>query len=372
MTDCEISLFVLVIVAILVAATDGWFAVGYFKDRLSTGSMVGTSTPPGALALHQPFTGYVVGDDFDQTREDLQKDIPVNNEKEGSIRALGSIETARSSSFLKRKIDVVLGAKVDHNNDDMEVDHQELNDEDDSIFLDAETYLQYSIVEKGTGLVGSHDGYGTSRPPLLSENDFLEFTMPPNAPYGQNGKGLSFEDLLRVQQATGQRRPPTKEEEKKIFDDIFKDEQVYLKQTSEIFRQGLTNKTAAEEATKIRRGSSYQKDLRTEISKLEIQLDEFERMLGDGARIKTERLLHNNELVEIEFKFKPDRNLQIILSGDEQKKEWRVQEEETFELPWEYPEQDQPEEWLLIEDPSTGKNFSWSSVTGEMKVDFDA
>ena len=383
----EISLVVLVSVATLVGTTEGWFAGGIVNDRSSKGSNVWTSNYKGELKLSQPSTEDGGNENVDMRWEAMLNDLPVTNEKKGGIHALRSIEDVRSKNS---KSDVNIGASpikptspvkvedilrrdlMDVDSDNvLEVGDEKGSDEEDSIFLDAETYVQYSIVGSGTGLVGSIDGYETSLPPLLSANDLLEFTIPPDAPYGMSGNEPNFDDLRRVKRARDKRRQPTREEEKKIFYDIFKDEQVYLNQTSEIFRQGLTNKTAAEEATKIRRGSAYQKALRKEINKLEIQIVEFEQMMiGENARKRNDRLHNEDELVAVEVKSKSEQNLHSGLSDEGQER--RVQDEEVDQLPWEYLEEDQPDEWLTVEDPSTGRSFSWSSITEEMKVDKDS
>jgi len=372
----EISLLVLVSVASLVTTTDGWFAAGFANDRSLKGSKVRTSNQQGVLKPSQASTSG--NENIDMRWEAMLKDLPVTNEN--------LIEDVRSR---RKKSDVAIGAspvkppspgQIEHilrrdftdvnSKYVLEVGDEEVNDEEASIFLDAETYIQYSIVGSGTGLVGSIDVYETSLPPLLSENDLLEFTIPPDAPYGKSDNEPNFDDLRRVKRARDKCRQPTREEEEKIFHDIFKDEQAYLNQTSEIFRQGLTNKTAAKEATKIRRGSAYQKALRKEINKLEIQIAEFEQVIGESARKRNERLQKDDELVAAEFKTKSDQNLPGSLSGEAQER--RVQDEEVDPLPSEYLEEDQPDEWLVVEDPSTGRSFSWSSITEEMKVDKDA
>jgi hypothetical protein len=272
--------------------------------------------------------------------------------------------------FARHFLDIESKDGVDGDDEDlMGLASSLLNDEEDSIFLDAETYLQYSCAERGMGLNDRYDEFGASPPPLLSGKEFLEFAVPPNAIYGRNSlEEPSFDDLLRLQRAMSHRRQPTSEEEKKIFEIVFKDEHAYLEQTSDIFREGLTNKTAAEEATKIRRGSRYRRKLLNEISKLEKQIVEFEWMFGGEAKKNNTFLLNDDEFFSGKFK----NNLGQLDSGkvsrDGQNKVM-VNEDQINEKLSTFGEEDEPGEWVLVEDPSTGESFSWNSITGEMKVD---
>ena len=63
-----------------------------------------------------------------------------------------------------------------------------------------------------------------------------------------------------------------------------------MEQTSSIFREGLTNKTAAEEATKMRRSSDYRKSLLNDLNRLEKQIQEFEVLLLKQEEQKLEKM----------------------------------------------------------------------------------
>lgn len=220
----------------------------------------------------------------------------------------------------------------------------------DSVFLDGDAYLKYSSteeVQRAKGYDGNSDGLEAARPNSLFEKELIQFTQPPDAPYGTTGNNeATFEDILAVHRAASHRAPPSQEEEKRIFDEVFKNEESYLDQTSEIFREGLTNKTAAEEATKIRRGRAYQEKLLKEIEKLESAITEFEGFLSSEAEMdrgKKEPMTDfGTDSTKDTQKNAPPHVSPLSIQGEE------------------------ADQWVEVDDPSTLDVFYWNSATGEM------
>ncbi len=272
---------------------------------------------------------------------------------------------------------IVLEDPYDQGADNTLKDASKLLDDEDSIFLDAETYIQYSNsnndgevnanvnFDMGVGRGNNYDGYNTFAPSSISEKELLEFAMPPDAPYTNTGdKEPTFDDILALQQRMGQRRPPSPHEEKEIFDEVTREEQAYLEQTSKIFREGLTNKTAAQEATNMRRSSQYRKNLFQELNKLEQQIQEFEILLQE--EVQKSHGMVSNQNVEGDDPITND-----IRENDKRTDEVVITKEFTDDVnaPLHEPLHGPGEDWVLVDDPSTGEIFYWNSVTGEMKFD---
>jgi hypothetical protein len=91
-------------------------------------------------------------------------------------------------------------------------------------------------------------------------------------------------------------------------------------------------------------------------------------MFGGEAKKNNTFLLNDDEFFSGKFK----NNLGQLDSGkvsrDGQNKVM-VNEDQINEKLSTFGEEDEPGEWVLVEDPSTGESFSWNSITGEMKVD---
>jgi hypothetical protein len=297
-------------------------------------------------------------------------DFPSNP---GPLSEMEDIETL-SQMFPNEEGDQFLN---DYDTEALE-DASNLLTEEDSVFLDADAYVQYSNMEMGAGGLtrDDYDGYNTRPPPSISEQQLKEFAMPPNAPYNaNNAEEPTFDDILALHRTMNQRRTPTADEEKAIFDEIFKDEKAYLEQTSALFREGLTNKTAAEEASHMRRSSGYRKAHLKDLNRLEQQIQEFEVLLNEQ-----EETNKNTPVVEegtdSETVVKSMGSIASSLL-----KEAAVGGNDEFSMPVEddtvaakstptkLTEAEPEEEWVLVDDPDTGEIFYWNSVTGEMSVD---
>lgn len=308
-----------------------------------------------------------VGDLRNKIRAESFQKTPISRRLKDK-KYLQATDFALNTQSLSQLQDI-LGDQIifDDKDDDKLEDASKLLDEDDSVFLDAETYLHYSTMDSGMELRNEYDGYNTRVPPTISEQQLMEFAMPPSAPYYDDvvgGKEPTFDDILNLHRNMKERKPPSPEEEKEIFDQVFSDERAYLEQTSEMFREGLTNKTAAQEATYQRRSRQYRKNLLKELSKLEIQIQEFEALLEQEDRNICNQISTGDSDASEEISSSQGRVVGPYVDQSTRQKDVAAD--------LETPLQNTGDEWVLVDDPSTGEMFYWNSRTGEMKLDLSS
>lgn len=93
----------------------------------------------------------------------------------------------------------------------------------------------------------------------------------------------TIEDLiLALQETQNQDASQLAERAEKLHQEVFENEQAYLKQ-SELFRKSLTNRTAALHATELRRSANYRRDQAIALRKLDNQMKEMEDVLKQLA-----------------------------------------------------------------------------------------
>lgn len=346
-----------------------------------------------------------------QSLQDLESSIKSQGYKKTPIsREFKDKNYVQSSDFALNsdsltQLENILGEQLYSDMDDDDEEDLAANDsrnvaswttDEDALFLDAESYLAYSSGDGGPeDFVNANYNFDSARtgaiPPSMSlGKNFVEFAMPPDAPYfsnnvnsndkydSKNGSNqeVTLADILALQQTMAQRRPPSPEEEKAIFEQVFQGEQAYFEKTSTIFREGLTNKTAAQTATFMRRNKQYRKNLLRELNKLEKQIQDFEVLLENEAGIDRHlqqskddvKKEHSGTTTTIER-----TNTGSQFRGKSEKAEVLLGEhDDNTELGMASTVIDDPiEEWVLVEDPSTGKAFFWNSKTDEMKVSLD-
>lgn len=191
--------------------------------------------------------------------------------------------------------------------------------EDDSVFLDADAYVQASNSLRPDG----------SLPDFIFEQETQSNISDENkSSTNTNEIDPTIQDLIDLVKDKRKRQednPIDLDQAKAMRDKIFDGEEAFLNQSKE-FLEGLGGDTnAAKEATSKRRDAQYRKEQSKEEEKLDQALDEWE-----------------DQLIQ-------------------------QQEEKGNESTTDIPEG----EWIKVDDPITEETFFWNSETGEMKWELE-
>lgn len=191
--------------------------------------------------------------------------------------------------------------------------------EDDSVFLDADAYVQASNSLRPDG----------SLPDFIFEQETQSNIGDKNKSSTKNNEIdptiQDLIDLVKDKRRRQQDNPIDLDQAKAMRDKVFDGEEAFLNQSKE-FLEGLGGDTnAAKEATSKRRDAQYRKEQSKEEEKLDQALDEWE-----------------DQLIQ-------------------------QQEEKGNESTTDIPEG----EWIKVDDPITEETFFWNSETGEMKWELE-
>lgn len=205
------------------------------------------------------------------------------------------------------------------------------SDEDNfSVFLDGDAYMQASNNVKPDG----------SLPAFV----FGEGEAPQNKD-DQEDDDASIADLMRLVKQK-QDHPTDVDEAKAMRDRIFKDEEAFTAQSTQ-FLEGLGgNVTASEEAKSIWRKTRYEKEQSYEVEKLGAAVDSWQEIVQNNQTAKNKQRRQQKQPIA-----------PIPQAPSEQQAEEPIQEGSS--------------EWVAVDDPSTGEQFYWNAATGEMKFDLD-
>jgi hypothetical protein len=248
--------------------------------------------------------------DLYQSRRNQQN--PIDDDLLSKIQAIARQQVPSANAM-----------NVDYDSDDGD-------DDDGSIFLDGDAYMQASSSLNPDGSLPAYM-FGEGKAPA-DEN-----------PYGDNQEkdGVSIQDLIRSVNEK-QQQPPDLDQAKAMRDQIFKGEEAFTTQSSEFLQALGGNVTAGKEATSLRRNKQYEKDQSQHFGKLEQALDDWQDVLQQDQTEKNRQRQQS----------KPS-----VPPPPEQ------QEEE--------PTKNESSEWVAVDDPSTGEQFYWNTETGEMKFELD-
>ena len=226
------------------------------------------------------------------------------------------------------------------------LDDNEYDDDDDSVFLDADAYVQASNNLRPDG----------SLPDFIFQRQSMS-TAATNPSNGGGGGGVddepTIQDLIdlvnrKKQEAFDDDSGGNLEKAKAMRDKIFADEGAFLSQSKE-FLDGLGgNVQAAEEAKFNRRNAQYRKEQSREENKLDMALDEWQKELLSKQQQQNKRGNSNQEK-DAKGKKSPSPSNRAATTAA------------ATTLP--------QGEWVAVDDPSTGEQFYWNSETGEMKWD---
>jgi hypothetical protein len=190
----------------------------------------------------------------------------------------------------------------------------ENNDELDSgLYIDTDVYMNYRSFMKEDGSLRFPQDDSRSSSQGLSQvmENFVDPPMSPNAVEGdderqeetQNQKKRNLDEtpqrdrldkptLADIIQAMQQTQTQDKQVQairaEQLHREVFQDEHAYLQQ-SEIFRQALTNRAAAREATALRRSANYRQRQEKDLQKLNDNLNEFEAALAQMAELSAKQ-----------------------------------------------------------------------------------
>jgi hypothetical protein len=233
----------------------------------------------------------------------FQKDPPENSVE----RKYDNDSSSGDTKGLVQPLPMLMGEKesenVDENSDDL----------DSGLYIDADVYLNYRsfMKEDGSLRFPQDDSRASSQGLSQVMENFVDPPMSPNAVEGdddqqeetQSKKKRNLDErpqrdrlnkptLADIFQAMQETQAQDKQVQairaEHLYREVFQDEQAYLQQ-SEIFRQALTNRTAAREATALRRSANYRQRQEKDLQTLNDNLNEFEAALAQMAELSAQR-----------------------------------------------------------------------------------
>jgi len=216
-------------------------------------------------------------------------------------------------------------------------------DDEGGVFLSGEDYLESrDFMNPDGSLTSETTPFGTGKgaslkPEDLFSDDLLEElnAAPPSPPsYSNvNTKNPTIQDLLDAQQRRDERlQSPTDNLNRKIHEEIMKDEQEFIHQSNTLFARGMIDLEAARQAQEERRTKRYQERLDRDVAELEKNLEEWDEVLRQKREEQKKQNSTEGNGVEVE----------------------------------------EEEAWERVDDPSTGDHFYWNKVTGEMRYADDS
>eukprot|EP00980_Cylindrotheca_fusiformis_P001287 scaffold333_cov133-Cylindrotheca_fusiformis.AAC.13 len=256
-----------------------------------------------------------------------------------------STPNTMNNSTIRSKLQEMMKQEAETAMKDDNDKEEDIEDDDGSVFLDGDAYVRASGRIKPDG---SLPGY------IFGEGDDPEAE---DNPYGENNDddgddAAAMQELIRLinERKSSLNNDADLEQAKVMRDKIFEGEEAFSNQ-SRAFLEGLGgNVTANEEATSNRRNTQYRKEQNDEFEVLEHALDEWQDVVKQKQTTKSQQRHHQQQ------------------NQKEQQPQKRI--EETTHL--EQEDDESSDEWVLVDDPSTGGQFYWNTATGEMKWDLDA
>lgn len=175
------------------------------------------------------------------------------------------------------------------------------DDNSDAVFLDEESYMNFRNFLNIDGSLNLQQGNGKNRKnggkaaapsqfrsqifgSLLNNPEIAEEYSNTNTKHTD----LTMEDVIATVNAASNNQLDAEARNassEALYHQIFAQESGYLNQ-SDLFKQAMTNKTAAAEASALRRSARYRKEQEKEMQKLDAQIQEMEALLRNNSRTR--------------------------------------------------------------------------------------
>ena len=245
----------------------------------------------------------------------------------------------------------------------------ELDDDSDGIFLDGDMYVNARTYMNPDGSLKLPDRAPQIRAQILEGMLFPPDNMAP-AKTAAYEPEATLEDVIAALNAAPLDESTKKQRSQTLHEQIMSEEQAYLQQ-SDLFRQSLTDESAASEAFTFRRSARYREQQDEELQKLDEQMKEIEEIFKSRNSVQilcSECQCSLGQTDEEAFVSAtnqrvcgPCYQLQITRSQETAPREDEEMEEDCSEV--------NRSEWVLVDDPDTGEPFYWNEKTGEMRYE---